>query len=373
MQSVVISGTGLYTPPHVITNEELVESYNAYADLFNEQRAADIEAGTVAAVPHSSVEFVEKASGIKQRFVMNKDGVLDPTRMRPDLPSRSDDELSIMAEMGVTAAREAIAAANIDSNDIDIVLVAASNMQRAYPAVAVEIQSALGIDGYAFDMNIACSSATFGIDIATSYIRSGAAKRVLMVNPEICSGHVDFKDRDCHFIFGDVATAVVLEQAELATSDAQFEVLDTKLKSMMSNNIRNNFGFLNACDEKSPDDRDRLFKQNGRKVFKEVCPAVAELMTAQLADNEIAAGDVGRIWLHQANINMNQLIAKKVFGEAVGSDRAPTVLDEYANTSSAGSIIAFHKHSQDLASGALGMICSFGAGYSIGSVLLQKR
>ena len=79
------------------------------------------------------------------------------------------------------------------------------------------------------------------------------------------------------------------------------------------------------------------------------------------------------MWLHQANLNMNQLIARKVLGRDATEDEAPVILDEYANTSSAGSVIAFHKFSDDLAPGALGMLCSFGAGYSIGSVILEKQ
>jgi len=372
MNQAVISGTGLFTPPDSISNDELIASFNAYVDLYNQEYSDKIEAGELEALSYSSAEFVEKASGIKSRYVLDKEGVLDPTRMKPNLPSRDDDSLSIMAEMGVEAAKQAIANAGIEPADIDLVLCAASNMQRAYPAVSIEIQSALGIEGYAFDMNVACSSATFALDTANSYIRSGSARRVLIVNPEICSGHLDFRDRDCHFIFGDVATAMVVEDKALATSAQCFEIIDTKLATKMSNNIRNNFGFLNRADEKSADDRDRLFKQNGRKVFKEVCPMVAEMISTQLSDNEIVADDVDRIWLHQANINMNQLIAKRVFGMAAGSDRAPTVLDTYANTSSAGSIIAFHLHHSDLDKGAKGVICSFGAGYSVGSILLKK-
>ena len=93
-------------------------------------------------------------------------------------------------------------------------ICAASNMQRAYPAMAIEVQKALGIDGFAFDMNVACSSATFGIKTAADFIATGSAKAVLMVNPEICSGHLNFRDRDSHFIFGDVATAVIVEDAD---------------------------------------------------------------------------------------------------------------------------------------------------------------
>ncbi len=129
--------------------------------------------------------------------------------------------------------------------EIGAVICAASNMQRAYPAMAIEVQQALGIDGFAFDMNVACSSATFGIKTAADFIATGSAKAVLMVNPEICSGHLNFTDRDSHFIFGDVATAVIVEDA--AQASGGWEILGTRLKTVFSNNIRNNFGFLNRA------------------------------------------------------------------------------------------------------------------------------
>ncbi len=99
-------------------------------------------------------------------------------------------------------------------------MCAASNMQRAYPAMAIEVQQALGIEGFAFDMNVACSSATFGIKTAADFIATGSAEAVLMVNPEICSGHLNFRDRDSHFIFGDVATAVIVERADAGAAAA---------------------------------------------------------------------------------------------------------------------------------------------------------
>src|SRR3546814_17938618 len=102
---------------------------------------------------------------------------------------------------------------------VDAVLCAASNMQRPYPAMAVEIQAALGIDGFAFHMNVACSSATFGIQTAADYIRAGHARSVLVVNPEICSGHLNWRDRDSHFIFGDVATALLVEDRGLPPAE----------------------------------------------------------------------------------------------------------------------------------------------------------
>jgi len=372
MKDIVISGTGLYQPPHVITNAELVVSYNAYADLQNAQHAAAIAAGERAALVHSSVEFIEKASGIKQRYVIEKAGVLDPTRMKPRFAPRPDEQLSLMAEIAVAAAGKALAAAGREAGEIDAVYCAAANMQRAYPAMACEIQAALGAGGFGFDMNVACSSATFAIEQAANAVRCGSARRVLVVNPEITSAHLEWRDRDCHFIFGDVCTAVVIEAADEARSADPWLVLGTRLATKFSNNIRNNAGFLNRCEDTDTDARDKTFMQEGRKVFKEVVPMAAAHIEQHLATLGFTPAQVRRYWLHQANLGMNQLVIKRLVGGEVGDDLAPIILGEYANTASAGSIIAFHHHRADLQRGDLGVICSFGAGYSVGSVVVRK-
>ncbi|SDU76676.1 beta-ketodecanoyl-[acyl-carrier-protein] synthase [Pseudomonas sihuiensis] len=373
VHNVVISGTGLYTPANSISNDELVASFNAYVQQFNADNAEAIARGEVEALSESSSGFIEKASGIKSRFVIDKEGILDPLRMVPRIPERSNEEWGILCEMAVGAAKEALQRAGKTVADIDGVIVACSNLQRAYPAVAIEVQAALGIQGWGYDMNVACSSATFGIQAATTAIQTGQARAILMVNPEICTGHLNFRDRDSHFIFGDAATAVIIERADLATSKHQFDVVSTKLLTQFSNNIRNNFGFLNRAAEEGVGARDKLFVQEGRKVFKDVCPMVAELIAAHLAENQLNVSDVKRFWLHQANLNMNLLIARKLLGRDAEPHEAPVILDTYANTSSAGSVIALHKHQDDLPAGSLGVLSSFGAGYSIGSVILRKR
>ncbi len=367
----VISATGLYTPPDSISNEELVASFNTYVDRFNTEQADAIARGDTEALQPSSVEFIEKASGIKSRHVVSKAPILDPDVMCPRIPERSNEELSILAEMGVAAAREALARAGRDAADVDAVLCACSNLQRAYPAVAVEIQDALGIQGFGFDMNVACSSATFGIQTAADFIRAGNARSVLVVNPEICSGHLNWRDRDSHFIFGDVATAILVEEKSMAPA-GHWDILSTKLMTQFSNNIRNNFGFLNRAAPEARDTRDKLFVQEGRKVFKEVVPMVSDMILQQLERLSLAPEQLRRMWLHQANAGMNRLIASRVLGHEAEPDESPTVLDTYANTSSAGSIIAFHKNSDDLAAGDIGLICSFGAGYSAGAVFVRK-
>lgn len=372
VQDVVISGTGLYQPPHVITNAELVASYNAYAQLQNEKHAARIAAGEIEPMTPSSVEFIEKASGIKQRYVLDKAGVLDPHRMKPRFVPRADEELSLMAEIAVAAGQQALDQAGKKAADVDAVLCAAANMQRAYPAMAVEIQQALGAGGYGFDMNVACSSATFALEQAVNAIRCGTARCVLVVNPEITSAHLEWRDRDCHFIFGDVCTALVVEAADTATSADRWQVLGTRLVTQFSNHIRNNAGFMNRCEDTDPDARDKTFRQEGRKVFKEVVPMAAAHIEGHLQALGLEPSQMKRFWLHQANLGMNQLVIKKLVGGEAGSEIAPLILDEYANTASAGSIIAFHHHRSDLQAGDLGVICSFGAGYSIGSVVVKR-
>ncbi len=371
--SAAITGTGVFTPEQTITNAELVTAFNAYADKFNAENADAIAAGELTAIEHSSEEFIVRASGIERRHVIDKSGILDPSVMHPLLRQRTDDEPSQMAEMGVDAAKQALAQAGKTADDVDAVICAASNMERAYPAVAIEIQELLGIQGFAFDMNVACSSATFGIQAATDMVRSGSIRSALVINPEICSAHLEWRDRDCHFIFGDVATATLIERQEDATGPC-FEIISTRCATVFSNNIRNNNGFLRRSrPDGVKDRRDMQFMQNGRKVFKEVLPLVARHIADHMQSEGVSSADLKRLWLHQANKAMNDFIGKKVLGRVPEPDEQPNILQDYANTSSAGSIITFAKYSDDLEAQDYGLICSFGAGYSVGSVLVRRN
>ncbi len=371
--SVVISGSGLWKPNHSISNEELVDAYNAHAEQFNHQHQKAIEQGELKSKPLSSAEFIEKASGIKSRYVYMKEGVLDIDRMRPNIPERTDDELSDQAEMAIHAAKDALKAANKKPEDIDVVIVACAYTQRSYPALAIEVQGALGIKGFAFDMLVACSAATFALHRAYEMIAAGTAKAVLVINPELTSPQVNYCDRDSHFIFGDVPTAMVVESAVTANSEHVFEIMSTKAVTQYSNNIRSNFGYVSRANDADPFAEDKLFHQEGRKVFKEVCPMAVDHISEHLARHHLSSKDVSRWWLHQANINMNNLISRKLFDRQPTLEEAPIVLDTFANTASAVSIIAFYLYHKDLKLGDIGLLCSFGAGYSIGSLVLKKR
>ncbi|WCN13345.1 beta-ketoacyl-ACP synthase III [Marinomonas mediterranea] len=368
-----ISGIGLWTPANTITNEELVESYNSWAEEYNRKNKEAIQNGALESKPFSSAEFIQKASGIKQRYVYEKEGVLDIARMRPKIAVRDDVQLSHQAEIAVNAAKAALESARKTSNDIDLVIVACAYTQRSYPAIAIEVQAELGIKGHAFDMLVACSSATFGLQRAVDSISAGSSKGVLVINPELTSPQVNYEDRDSHFIFGDVATALVVEPGSEVVSDHAFEVLGVQCVTEYSNNIRSNFGYITHATDEDPYANDKLFHQNGRKVFKEVCPMAAAHIEGHIHSLNIQSDAVNRWWLHQANINMNTLIIKRLLGRDAAAEEAPIVLDEYANTASAGSIIALAKHHVDMPSGALAVLCSFGAGYSIGSLILRKH
>ncbi len=371
--TVVISGSGLWTPEHIVSNEELVLALNAYADKFNAEHEAEIAAGICQAVAKSDPDFIEKASGIRQRHAYVKDGILDVNRMRPNIPERAESELSHQAEIALAAAKIALTNAGKAATDIDAVIVSCAYTQRAYPAIAIEVQDALGIEGFGFDMLVACSAATFALHRAYEMVKAGSARAVLVINPELITPQVNFCDRDSHFIFGDVATAIVVERGDTASSKEQYEILGTQAQTMFSSNIRSNFSYMSRTHDVDAFGPDKLFHQEGRSVFKEVCPMAAEHIGNHLTLLGFAIADVKRWWLHQANINMNLLIVKKLLGRAATVEEAPIVLDRYANTASAGSIIAFNLHSQDLHAGDIGVICSFGAGYSIGSLIVKKR
>jgi len=373
MSDIVISGSGLFIPPHSISNDELITAYNAYVEKFNAENAAAIEAGETEALPSSSSAFVEKASGIKSRYVMYKEGMLDPDRMAPVFdPISTEGELETVS-MALAAGRQAMEEANKKPEDIDLVIMGTTNSQRPYPSAAVEVQQKLGIKGFAYDMGIACSTMTFAMINAYAALKAGTAKCALVVNPEFASPQLNLKSRDSHFIFGDVATAVVMELEETCTSDTAFRVLDTKQMTSFSDNISCGGNYTDHCfsEEQLPDDRP-YFRQNGRKVFKELLPLVTGFITEQLGENHLEAADVKRMWLHQANLTMNMFAAKKLLGREPSPEETPIVLDEFANTASAGSLIAFHRHKDGFEAGEKGLICSFGAGYSVGSLLVEK-
>jgi len=370
MQEIHIAGTGIWYPEDVITNDEIVKSFNSYVDNFNTSNKESIASGELSSLDYSSVEFIEKASGIKTRHVIDKKNILDNNKMMPSVLHEDETRISIHAEAAIKAANKAMENANVLPSDIDAVILGTSHAARNYPSVAIEVQNELGIDGYAYDMLVGCSSTTFAINNAVSDISSGLAETILVINPEISTPFVNYTKRDIHFIFGDGCVATIVSKN--SKSEKSFKVLDRKLITKFSNNIRSDWSYLvrAASDEKSYEDL--LFYQNGNSVFKEVCPMVAEFINNQLKENSLNANDIKKFWLHQANARMVNLIVSKVIGSNdFDTSLAPLPIEKFGNLASAGSMFAFNLHN-DLKSGEKGIICSFGAGYSVCSLLVEK-
>lgn len=379
--AIYLTATGVHKPAYKISNDELVATFNTYVDAYNQEHAQAIAAGEKQALQYSTSEFIEKASGIKSRYVIDKKGILDPQIMAPIFPARKlGEELSVMAEMGLAALQDALKNANLSADELDGIICASSNFQRCYPAIAIEVQHAIGMThGFAYDMNVACSAATFGIAQAVGSIKAGLGKKIAVLNVEITSAHLNWRNRDSHFIFGDIAAATIIEQSDTPKG---YEILDSKLYTQFSANIKNEYGFMDRSeflaagtpmyDDLQEPVSDKLFLQEGRKVFREVCPKVSEIITTHLSENAISPQQIKRMWLHQANINMIDLILRTVVGKDADKAIAPVVIAEYGNTSSASPVVAFHETQEGVDAGDLCVMCSFGAGYSIGSVLLKK-
>ena len=370
MHNIYIAGTGIWHPKDKISNDEIVNSYNSYAERFNNDNQSDIDKGLKQSMEFSSSEFIEKASGIKSRYVIDKEGILDIDRMMPRVNNEHPDRLSIHAQVGIEAAKKAMDQASIDSGQIDAVIVGTSHAARNYPAVAIEIQKELGINGYAYDMLVGCSSTTFAINNAYSDIASGLAETILVINPEVSTPFVNFTHRDKHFIFGDGCAASIIQKD--STSKKAFKIIDRKLYTQFSNNIRSNYSYLNRAAVDTKDNEELLFHQNGRGVFKDVCPLVASLISEQLNKNNILPEEISKFWLHQANGKMIRLITSKIlntddFDESI----TPMPITEFGNLASVGSLFAFNLNN-DLTQGQKGVICSFGACYSVCSIIVEK-
>ncbi|MGB3388081.1 MAG: beta-ketoacyl-ACP synthase III [Pseudaminobacter sp.] len=371
MHRVIISGIGVKIPEASISNEELVESFNIWVDRENARREQTGE----EPLRKSDPAFILHASGVKKRHVIEREGILDPDRMAPRIPARPDDALSLEAEFGIASARRALDHAGLEPRDIDMIICSASHHQRPYPAIAIEMQQALGTSGIGFDMGLGCSSALAGLHVAINMVRSGAHRRVLVVTPEIITGHLNFRDRQTHFIFGDASASMVVEAiGEGETRPERFEVRDTRMWTQLSSNIRTNLGYLTRTAQDDPymvDMEGNLIKQVGNKVFKEVTVAGHRFIVDFLAEHGLTPDDIRRFWLHQANARMNAMILKLAFGHEVGHDRAPMVLERLGNTAGAGAVVALKENHVDMKPGDYGLLCAFGAGYSIGGALLR--
>ncbi|MFI3187092.1 MAG: beta-ketoacyl-ACP synthase III [Methylococcaceae bacterium] len=315
-----IIGTGGYLPEEVRTNEHISQTVD------------------------TSDSWIFERTGIKSRRIAG-----------------AEETASSMAEI---AARQAIAAAACDPEDIDLIIVATGTPDRVYPSTGCLLQQRLGIKNcVAFDVQAACSGSIFALSIADQYIKTGAAKKVLVVGSELCSRIVDWSDRGTCILFGDGAGAVLLGVSEevgiLSThihSDGEYEDLLYCPNPQAATELnKNEAGYINM---------------RGNEVFKVAVNTLGRIVDETLAANNMEQSDVDWLVPHQANMRIIAATAKKL---KMSMDNVILTLEEQGNTSSASVLLALNEGVRDgrIQRGQVILLEAFGAGFTWGSALIK--
>jgi 3-oxoacyl-[acyl-carrier-protein] synthase III len=315
-----IIGTGGYLPQTVCTNEDISQKVE------------------------TSDSWIFERTGIKNRHIAA--------------------EHETAAGMAEIAARQAIEAAQISADEIDLIIVATGTPDYVYPSTACVLQRRLGIKNCAaFDIQAACSGSIFALSIADQYIKSGAAKKVLVVGSEICSRLLDWTDRETCILFGDGAGAVLLEASSEAgilsthiDSDGEFEEL------LYCRNLQ-------GLGEAAPDDNG-FIKMRGNEVFKIAVNTLGRIVDETLAANHLEKTQVDWLVPHQANIRIIAATAKKL---KMSMEQVVVTLENQGNTSSASVLLALNEAVRDgrIQRGHIVLLEAFGAGFTWGSALIK--
>ncbi|MFI3122099.1 MAG: beta-ketoacyl-ACP synthase III [Methylococcaceae bacterium] len=315
-----IIGTGGYLPENVCTNEQISQTVD------------------------TSDSWIFERTGIKSRRIAG-----------------AEETASSMAEI---AARQAIAAAACDPEDIDLIIVATGTPDRVYPSTGCLLQQRLGIKNcVAFDVQAACSGSIFALSIADQYIKSGAANKVLVVGSEICSRIVDWTDRGTCILFGDGAGAALL----CASNDAG--ILSTHIHS------DGEFEDLLYCPNpqtatEANKDEAGYINMRGNEVFKVAVNTLGRIVDETLAANDMQQSDIDWLVPHQANIRIIAATAKKL---KMSMDHVILTLENQGNTSSASVLLALNEGVRDgrIQRGQVVLLEAFGAGFTWGSALIK--
>lgn len=315
-----VIGTGGYLPEEVRTNEQISQTVD------------------------TSDSWIFERTGIKSRRIAG-----------------AEETASSMAEI---AARQAIEAAACDPEEIDLIIVATGTPDRVYPSTGCLLQRRLGIKNcVAFDVQAACSGSIFALSIADQYIKSGAAKKVLVVGSEICSRVVDWTDRGTCILFGDGAGAVLLgasdEAGILSThihSDGEYEdLLYCPNPQAATEANKDEAGYINM---------------RGNEVFKVAVNTLGRIVDETLAANNMLQSDVDWLVPHQANTRIIAATAKKL---KMSMGHVILTLENQGNTSSASVLLALNEGVRDgrIQRGHVVLLEAFGAGFTWGSALIK--
>lgn len=318
-----ITGTGSYLPPRRLTNDDLAR-----------QLAADgVE---------TSDQWIVERTGIRARHFA-----------APDVGA---------SELAVEAARRALEAAKVEAKSIDLIIVATSTPDMVFPSTACLVQQKLGIAGCpAFDVQAVCSGFVYGLTVADSMIRTGAARRALVIGAEVFSRILDFKDRTTCVLFGDGAGAVVLEASETPGILASELHADGRHVDILC--VPGHVSGGNVLG-------DPLLKMDGQAVFKLAVGVLEDVARSVLARAGRHDSDIDWLIPHQANIRIMQSTAKKL---KLPMDKLIVTVDEHGNTSAASIPLALDAavRAGKILPGDTVMLEGVGGGFTWGAVLLD--
>jgi 3-oxoacyl-[acyl-carrier-protein] synthase III len=318
-----ISGTGSYLPPRRLSN----------ADLVAELATQGIE---------SSDDWIVERTGIRARHFV-------------DAGVGSSD-------LGVEAAKRAIEAAGCQPADIDLIIVATSTPDMVFPSTAALLQNKLGIVGCpVFDVQAVCSGFIYAMTVADAMIKTGTAKKALVVGAEVFSRILDFKDRTTCVLFGDGAGAVVLEASAEPGILATDIHADGKYSDILCVPGHVSGGAILG---------DPVLKMDGQAVFKLAVGVLEETARASLSKAGLTDADIDWLIPHQANIRIMQSTARKL---KMPMDKVIVTVDQHGNTSAASIPLALDHgvRSGKIAKGQTLMLEGVGGGFTWGSVLLK--
>ena len=318
----VVKGIGAATPERVVKNAEL------------------------EGVVETSDEWIVQRTGIRQRYIA------------------AENETTV--SLGTKAAQAALENAGLTADDIDLIILATSTPNHTFPASAVEIQNALGMrHGFAFDMQAVCSGFVYAVTTADMYIKSGMAKRVLVIGAETFSRLLDWKDRTTCVLFGDGAGALVLEAGEGNGLTSDRGVLTANLRSDGSHKEK-----LYVDGGPSTTGTVGHLRMEGREVFKHAVGMITDVIEASFATTGLSAEDIDWFVPHQANKRIIDASAKKL---NIAEHKVVITVDQHGNTSAASVPLALATAVKDgrIKKGDLILLEAMGGGFTWGAVLLR--
>jgi 3-oxoacyl-[acyl-carrier-protein] synthase III len=266
------------------------------------------------------------------------------------------------SDLAVEAARQALSAANLAAQDIDLIVVATSTPDMVFPSVATMVQHKLGASGCpAFDVQAVCSGFVYALTVADAMIQTGSARRALVIGAEVFSRILDFKDRTTCVLFGDGAGAVILEASDTPGILATDLHADGKYKDILCVPGHVNRGGILG---------DPVLKMDGQAVFKLAVGVLESTARASLAKANLTDADIDWLIPHQANIRIMQSTAKKL---KLSLDKVVVTVDQHGNTSAASIPLALDTAVRDgrIQRGQTLMLEGVGGGFTWGSVLLR--